>query len=54
MLEVSLENLLGLAGEKAPRHASFGEEEVSDKPSWIRERRTIYDRQACREAEDSP
>jgi N-acetylglucosamine-6-sulfatase len=36
------------AGEKAPRSASFGEEDVSDKPSWIRERRTISDRQASR------
>lgn len=34
------------AGEKAPRPASFGEEDVSDKPSWIRERRTISERQA--------
>ena len=40
--------------EEAPRPPSFDEEDVSDKPSWIRERRTIYDRQACREAEDSP
>ncbi len=36
------------AGEKAPRSASFDEEDVSDKPSWIRERRTISDRQASR------
>ena len=36
------------ADEKAPRPVSFGEEDVSDKPSWIRERRTISDRQASR------
>jgi len=36
------------AGEKAPRSASFGEEDVSDKPSWIGARRTISDRQASR------
>ncbi len=36
------------AGEKAPRPASFGEEDVSDKPSWIRERRAISERQASR------
>ncbi len=36
------------AGEEAPRPASFAEEDVSDKPSWIRERRTISDRQASR------
>jgi N-acetylglucosamine-6-sulfatase len=36
------------ADEEAPRPASFGEEDVSDKPSWIRERRPISDRQASR------
>ena len=40
------------AGEQAPRPASFGEEDVSDKPSWIRERRTISDRQASRRIDD--
>jgi arylsulfatase A-like enzyme len=34
------------ADEKAPRSASFGEEDVSDKPSWIRVRRSISDREA--------
>ena len=34
--------------EKTPRSASFDEEDVSDKPSWIRERRTISDREASR------
>ena len=36
------------AGENAPRPASFGEEDVSDKPPWIGERRTISDREASR------
>lgn len=35
-------------GEKAPRSASFGEEDVSDKPSWVRARRTISYREASR------
>jgi N-acetylglucosamine-6-sulfatase len=37
------------ADEKAPRSASFDEEDVSDKPPWIREIRGISDRQASRE-----
>jgi N-acetylglucosamine-6-sulfatase len=36
-------------GEKAPRPASFDEEDVSDKPPWIRQKRSISDRQASRE-----
>jgi N-acetylglucosamine-6-sulfatase len=36
------------ADEKAPRSASFDEEDVSDKPPWIREKRSIPDRQASR------
>ena len=34
--------------EKAPRSASFGEEDVSDKPPWIQQRRRISERQASR------
>jgi arylsulfatase A-like enzyme len=34
--------------EKAPRSGSFDEEDVSDKPPWIQQRRRISERQASR------
>jgi N-acetylglucosamine-6-sulfatase len=39
--------------EKAPRSASFDEEDVADKPPWIRERRSISDRQASKRIDGS-